>query len=195
MNAKIAEILKDEISSLAWIEKIAGLVKPVTYKDKSGEEKTMPVYTSDTDLCHISHYEDFCPDSKKKSIVYFEDQGMDVLNAGCNYIDIETNLRIVCWCNLKLINPEYSDAILLKLDIIKNITQNPANNDWVTKIDVQFEGEETKSPDIFSDYTYDEQKQFLMYPYDYFALNYKVRYSVPVNECFDDIVISPDICA
>lgn len=193
MNKKIAEILKDQISSLDWIDKIAGLVRPVTFKDKAGNVKTMPIYLNGVDMCKASAYEDLVPDSSKKSILYFEDGGMDVINAGCLYIDVLSSLKLVCWCNLKIINPEYSSAIPMKLEILRTIPTKIDNTDWVTKINVQFAGEDMANP--FTPYTYDEQKQFLIYPYDYFSLNYKVRFSVPLNaECYDSVELNPDIC-
>lgn len=194
MNSKIAEILKDQVSGLTWVDKIAGLVKPITYTDKAGTIKKMPVYLRDNPtLCDPGDYTDLVPDSSKMSILYFEDGGMDVVNAGCLYIDILSSLKLVCWCNLKLINPAYSSALLLKLQVINTIPKRIPNTDWVTKINVQFAGDDLKNP--FTDYTYDEQKQFLMWPFDYFALNYKVRFSVPLNEeCYDAINLNPQIC-
>jgi hypothetical protein len=44
-------------------------------------------------------------------------------------------------------------AELLKLAIMMTIPTRIDNTDWVTKIFVKFEGEETKSPDIFGGYT------------------------------------------
>ncbi len=194
MNTKIAEILKDQLTSLSWIDKIAGLVKPVTYTDKAGTKKTMPIYfRDDPTLCDSGDYTNLVPDSSKMSILYFEDGGLDVINAGCMYIDILSSLKLVCWCNLKLINPAYSSALLLKLQVIRTIPINIPNTDWVTKINVSFDGDDLTNP--FTQYTYDEQKQFLMWPYDYFALKYKVRFSVPLNaECYDDITLNPSIC-
>jgi hypothetical protein len=194
MNSKIAEILKDQVSGLSWIDKIAGLVRPVTYTDKAGTKKTMPVYYRDNPtLCDPGDYTDLVPDSSKMSILYFEDGGMDVANAGCMFIDITSSLKLVCWCNLKLINPAYSSALALKLEVIRTIPINIANTDWVTKINVSFEGEDSGDP--FKSYTYDAQKQYMMWPFDYFALNYKVRFSIPRNaECYDDIVLNPQIC-
>lgn len=194
MNSKIAEILKDQISSLTWVDKIVGLVKPITYTDKAGTKKTIPIYyRDDPTLCDSGDYTDLVPDSSKMSIIYFEDGGTDVANAGCMFTDCISSLKLVCWCNLKLINPALSSALSLKLQVINTIPNQIANTDWVTKIQVSLESDDVGSP--FTKYTYDEQKQFLMWPYDYFSLNYKVRYSIPRNaECFDDITLNPAIC-
>jgi hypothetical protein len=194
MNTKIAEILKDQLTGLAWVEKIAGLVRPVTYTDKVGNKKTYPIYfISDPTLCDSGDYTDLVPNSSKMSILYFEDRGMNVINAGCQFIDISSNIKLVCWTNLKLINPAYSSALLLKLEVIRTIPINIPNTDWVTKINTTFAGDDLTNP--FTPYTYDEQKQFLMWPYDYFVLNYQVRFSVPLDaECYDNITLNPSIC-
>jgi hypothetical protein len=196
MNAKIADILKDQLTELSFVDKLAGLVKPITYTDKAGNEKTFPVAVDGATPCDPMHYTDLVPDSSKLSIIYFEDQGMDVINSGCRYVDCETKLKLVCWCNLAKINADIVSAELLKLAIMMTIPTRIDNTDWVTKIFVKFEGEETKSPDIFGGYTYDEkQNQYLMYPYDYFALNYSVKYSIPMNaECIDTLILNPKLC-
>jgi hypothetical protein len=154
----------------------------------------MPVYLrSDPTLCDPGDYTDLVPDSSKMSIIYFEDKGLDVVNAGCLFLDVVSSIKLVCWCNLKLINPSYFSALQLKLQVIRTIPTRIANTDWVTKINVQFAGDEPGNP--FTGYTYDEQKQFLMWPFDYFSLNYKVRFSVPLEaDCYDEITLNPDIC-
>lgn len=196
MNTKIADLIKAEIQELNFIDKIAGVVKPLTYKDKDGNEKTFPVAVDGSIPCDPGHYTDLVPDSTKLSIIYFEDKGIDVVNAGCYYVDCEASLRLVCWCNLAKINANYTDAQALKIRLIQGIPRRLDNSDWATKILVMFEGEEQKSRDIFSAYTYDESKdQFLMYPYDYFALNYKIKYSIPLDtSCISEVILNPKIC-
>lgn len=196
MNAKIADLIKAQIETLNFVDKIAGVVKPVTYTDKEGNEKTFPVAVGGETPCNPGDYTDLVPDSKKISIIYFEDGGIDVINAGCNYVDCEATLKLVCWCNLARINADYRDAQALKIRIIQAIPKRLANSDWATKILVLFAGEETKGKDIFSQYSYSEpDSQYLMYPYDYFALNYRIRYSIPMDtSCISEVVINPKIC-
>ena len=196
MTDKIAQLILNEISALNWVDKTAGVVKPLRVNTKGGVEKVYPVYLNDATLCDSSTYTDLVPDSSKMSIIYFEDGGSDVIESGCKYTDMESSLKLVCWLNLKRINVAYTDAINIKLNLINNIPSRIANTDWVTKISVMFESEDPKSADIFSEYTYDEaEHQYLIYPYDFFALNYKVKYSVPMDsECLTDIVINPGVC-
>ena len=194
MISKVAELIKSEISSIIWIDKIGGIVKPGRVK-VAGEDKIFPIYLNDlADPCNASVYLDFVPDSKKMSIVYFEDQGIDVVNSGCTFTDCIGSLKLVCWANLEKINIDYTSAEILKLDLLKNIPARLPNTEWVTKILATFEGEDIKSPAIFGAYTYDEtMTQYLIYPYDYFALNYKVKFSI-ASECFEDVVLNPKIC-
>lgn len=204
MTGKIADLIKTEIETvqangtyLQWVDKIAGVVRAQRYTDKAGNEQVFPVaYNTPEDLCDTTTYTDLVPDSSKMSIIYFEDGGTDIIESGCMYTDCETTLKLVCWVNLKRVNVSYTDALNLKLELINNIPEDIDNTDWVTKIRVMFEGEEPKSAGLFSEYTYDESRtQYLMYPYDYFALNYKVRYSIPMNsECLSAVIINPGVC-
>jgi len=196
MTDKIAQLILNEISILNWIDKTAGVVKPLRVKIKGGEEKVYPIYLNDATLCDSSTYTDLVPDSSKMSILYFEDGGSEVIESGCKYTDMETSLKLVCWLNLKRINVDYTDALDIKLNLINNIPASIDNTDWVTKIRVMFGSEEVKSADIFSEYTYDEaEHQYLIYPYDYFALNYRIKYSIPMDsDCLTDIVINPGVC-
>lgn len=194
MITKIAELIKTEISTLEWVERIGGVVKSARI-NIAGEEKIFPIdFKSLADPCDSSVYLDFVPDSSKMSIIYFEDQGLEVVNSGCSFTDCTASLRLVCWANLERINADYTDAITLKLDLIKNIPARLPNTDWVTKIFASFTSEETKTPAIFGAYTYDESMtQYLIYPYDYFALNYNVKFSF-AGSCFDDVVLNPKVC-
>lgn len=197
MTSKIAQLIIDEIDSLNWVDKIKGVVKPLKVKIKGGEEKIYPIcLNTDPTLCNSSTYTDLVPDSSKMSIIYFEDGGTEVIESGCKYTDLESSLRLVCWLNLRKINADFTDALNIKLNLINTIPADIANTDWVTKIRVMFEGEEEKSAGIFSEYTYDEaENQYLIYPYDFFALNYRVKYSMPMDsDCLTDIVINPASC-
>lgn len=194
MITKIAELIKAEISALEWIERIGGVVKAARVK-VAGEEKVFPIdFNNLADPCDSSVYLDFVPDSSKMSIIYFEDQGIEVVNSGCSFTDCTASLRLVCWANLERINADYTDAVPLKLDLIKNIPARLPNTDWITKILTNFTSEETKSPAIFGAYTYDEtMTQYLIYPYDYFALNYSVKFSF-AGSCFDEVILNPKVC-
>lgn len=194
MIAKIAELLKPGIEALSWADKVFGVVVPISAKNKLGETKIIPAYLNSIDLCHASEYWDCVPDSSKMSIVYFEDQGMSVVNAGCHFMDCEATLRIIVWLNFKLINPQYTSSLLMKAELINAIPKRLTNDDYVTKICLWMDSEEQRSPAIFSRYSYDEtQLQYLMWPYDYFALNYRVKFSIPLSAC-ETVQLNPSIC-
>ena len=196
MTEKIAQLILNEISTLNWLDKIGGVVKPLRVNVKGGVEKVYPVCLNSETICDSSRYTDMVPDSSKRSILYFEDGGVDVIESGCKYTDMEASLKLVCWVNLPRINNAYTNAEIIKLNLINSIPSRIANTDWVTKIRVIFDGEEPKSAGIFSEYTYDEAEiQYLIYPYDFFALNYKIRYSVPMDsDCLTAVVINPAVC-
>lgn len=74
MNQAIATIIKDQIDGLSFIDKIAGLVS-TTYMTIDGVQKAFPVACCVTaDDCKAGAYNDLTPDSKYKTVIYFEDE-------------------------------------------------------------------------------------------------------------------------
>ena len=92
------------------------------------------------------------------------------------------------------INPVYTDTDLIAATIIASIPKTYQPFSGVSAIYIELISEVVKSSEIFADYTYNEsEKQYLIYPYDYFALDYRVTYQI-ANQCLADLVLSPDVC-
>jgi hypothetical protein len=191
MNQAIADIIKGHIESLDFVDKIAGLVSPMTFemrdKDNNMVEKTFPIACCVSAMdCKGGSYNELMPDSTYKTVIYFEDQGVSFQRAESNWKYYQSNLRLVCWINIALILGDdcksgtactYSAHIIA--EIIRALPRFPENHSPFDHVYSEITGQEVRNPSIFSAYTYDEKHtQYLMYPYDYFALNIQTNFAI-----------------
>jgi hypothetical protein len=200
MNERIANIIKTQIDGLNFVDKIAGLVRAVKVdvinENNIRVTKTFPVACDVTaDECVKGRYQDLIPDSKYKSIVYFEDGGTTMTGKDRDWILFRSNLTLVAWLNLQKIgcNCTYSTAAILS--IIASLPEFPINEtNGLQQISINVINEVPKSFAIFSKYTYDEKiSQFLLSPYDYFALNITADYRINVN-CIEQLIAEACTC-
>lgn len=196
MNQSVASIIKGYIDCLDFVDKIAGLVQTVylTITDKDGNKvtKSFPVSCDITDECLQSGiYKDLCPDSSFKSIVYFEDSGVTFNKREGKFICYTSNLKLVCWINISLYKANECGTGIpctVTAEVIKKILcQLPSQPVTATPF-VRFMpvvvSEDIRSNSIFSKYTYNElQTQYLLYPYDFFALNIQTDFCVCTEDC------------
>lgn len=198
MNQDIANILKGYVETLPFAGKVGGLVKAITYStqnDKGVVRKTIPV---DCDVTHTNclkgKYTDLMPDSKYKSVMYFEDGGVKPGDSSARDFSFESDLKLICWLNLKKTGKTgCSNTALAIATILNTIPTRTFNSGVYTRILITMTGAEPKNAQIFSKYTYDEEKnQYLMYPYDYFALNFTVRFTIS-KACITNWVNSSEI--
>lgn len=193
MNEKVANIIKGKIDTLPWIEKIAGLVRPVRVEipgaNGSKVLKTYPIASDVTrEECIQGYYKNLVPDSSFRSIVYFEDQGCSLAYRNGDKIGFNSKLTLVGWLNLKKIAEygRYTGSTECILSILAQIPLMPFSDDIYREIKIIALNEIVKSNAIFSRYTYDEIKsQYLLYPFDYFALNIQCEFWINVN-CIND---------
>ena len=197
----IGIILKSYISTLPFTDKIAGVVKPITYKetDQSGRviTKTIPVDCNVTHAdCVNKKYTDLIPNSQYKSVMYFEDQGTTRLSDTPKDFTFQSTLKLVCWLNLKKMGKtNCSNSALAVASVLNVLPTRYFNNGVYTRMLIEVTGQDIKSPQIFSRYTYDEEKtQFLMYPYDYFSLTVQVKFTIS-KACITEWQNEPEVCA
>lgn len=192
MNNKIAIILRNQISDLTWIDKISGLVQTANIRIKSGEdtaEKSFPISCSiSADACLNGAYQDLCPDSKKKSVLYFEDRGISFDRQEGNRLFYTSSLRLVCWLNLKKIQDENCDKNVIGcgssgdyvIKVIKSFDYKPFNSGGFYDVMVHPPEQVERSVEIFTKYSYNETAlQYLMFPFDYFALDFTIDFMIP----------------
>jgi hypothetical protein len=195
MIRKVTDLIVAELSGLNFVDKIGGIVKElevVSPNDGASDTKVYPVCGQDATGKHIT----FLPDTSKKSVIFFEDNGTNETGNDVRYNNYESSIRLIAWYNLMKINEDFTEGDLLTQTLIYNIPHTLPNSDYLTKIFIDFNGEVTKDKSIFGKYNFDEATwQYLNYPYDYAAIDLTVRYSIPRNaSCFDSITIKPKTC-
>lgn len=188
MNNKIANIIRDDIKDIAWIDKLAGLTQVAKVSQTSGEskvEKRFPISCamSYDDACKTGCYDELAPDSKYKSVAYFEDEGVTFTGRVGNKIYYESRLRLIVWLNLKALAGECGTSGDYVIDVIKTIPSMPRNVGGLISLQTTITSQAVRDVSIFSKYTYNEkQTQYLMYPYDFFALELRTNFVIN-TEC------------
>ena len=77
MTNDIAEILKDKIAGLPFVDRITGLVKILSFRETqengSSKLKSYPIACNVTagDCVNTGKYQDLVPNSSKKSVIFF----------------------------------------------------------------------------------------------------------------------------
>jgi hypothetical protein len=185
MNSKIANIIVSYLTPLAWVDKIAGMTQIAQMKQ--GEVvKRFPVSCDmSADDCVEGCYDELMPSSKRRSVLFFEDGSFTFSRQQGNRIYYESRLRLVCWLNYKLIDGGCGSSGDYIISILKALPAMPQNVGDLLALSVTVQSQVPRSPAIFSKYTFDElHSQYLMIPYDYFALEIITRFHI-VTECIE----------
>jgi hypothetical protein len=190
MNQAIANIIKEKIQDLDFIDKIAGLVSATYSNVRDGdkiEQKCFPVACCVTaDDCKVGAYNDLCPDSKYKTVIYFEDGGVKFVKSEGNFKYYTSDLNLICWINVaKILEDGCNIGTTCTLsahiiaEIIRHLPEFAQHIDPFSHVKIEVTGQTVRSNSIFSKYTYNEkQTQYLMYPYDYFSLDIKTDFAI-----------------
>lgn len=194
MTGEIGEIIKSKLAGLTFIEKLAGVVKSITITivdaDNRSVKKTFPIACNMTyEDCTNSKYKDLVPNTKIKSLVYLEDQGIRKIGTnGANTVYVASYL-LVGWLNLKALgetNCSISGSVVAS--ILKNLNIQPFNEGIYQRIKIEDLGQNPKSNIPFSKYSYDESiMQYLMYPFDYFSIPLQVTFELN-PACIEDYI-------
>ena len=206
MNQQIADILKGYISGVNFVDHITGLIqvgyltqgevmKKTGSQFKFGELTQIKVPMSmgymDCTTDKPYSYDLYYPDKKYKSVIFFEDGGVRMVAQHRTQTDYIASLRLVCWFNKKKINPNATCNQLIQVlnDLILDVHPNTAD---FNRIYVEIKGQQEHSETIYSKYDLDVgMYQFMMWPYDLFAIDYDISFSVT---CFEEVEINPVIC-
>ena len=196
MNQAVSSILKDYIDGLDFVDKISGLVQTVhmNVTDDKGVKvrKSYPVScTTTAEDCKKGLYNDLAPDSKYKTVLYFEDGGVTFNSRQGNFVCYTSNLKLVCWINIPKIYGEScpdgepcTEAAKIIKKILCALPAQPVNVSPFVKFSPVIVSQDIRSNSIFSKYTYNElQTQYPMYPYDYFSLNIQTQFCVCTADC------------
>lgn len=201
MTTDFAEALRDLIEPLPFIDRLAGMVRPVTISEETATGKRRKVFpvacgVSGKDCVTNGKYQDLVPDDAKKSVIYFEENGgTQFVGYQKKDFQFRSQLKLVGWLNLsKLGVDSCSWSSIAVLQILSKMPIGYFNLDnRYTRCQITGIAEAEKLPSIFSKYTYDEAvTQYLLFPYDYFALNITIEYIVP-RSCINEIILASPI--
>ena len=112
-------------------------------------------------------YQDAVPNSSKASIIYWEDYGGRVIDSCARYQRFSHQIRLVVWFNFNLLPDTYNNYVF------ETLRKVPRRFDTVT---LTPKGQLPKKNDIFSRYSYRDEKQYVTYPYDVVAFDFEVKY-------------------
>lgn len=200
MNADIADKIGSYFSGQPWADRMGGLVKTIKYLDKDAQNNTiikfMPVgCRTDFQTCQKGKYQDLVPNSRLRTLFYFEDGGITLNSRNGDKFEFTSRLKLIGWINMKkFVIPSGVCSISGKIvsQILRVIPKTHENFGIYTEARIRFVSEDIKSPAIFQRYTMPEEVlQYLLYPYDYFAINFQVEFVV--NRACDDTVVVTDV--
>lgn len=199
MNAGIAELIRDRISAFAYIDKIAGLVRPITYQRTDGSGKTIyitiPVSVDVTDPleCSESTQLELVPNEAYTTIVYFEDRGVTIGERQGRATRI-SHIRLVCWVNTAKLNGDLTAGDRIQQAFDGAMNGAPYNSEAFLGIRHRVESFPAKGPELFSRYTYPEGvRQYLMWPFDAFAIDIATEY-MPNPACIVPVDVNDVNC-
>ncbi len=202
MNVEVANIIKGLLQPFEvggsgtnqFIDKLAGLVTAISINEKNETDgtitKTFPISCSTTfEECNKSGaYKDLMPNSRYGCMVYLEEEGGVNLVSEDRYgRKYSASFLLVGWVNQKKLGTdECSITGAVVNTIINAISIKPFNSGIYNSVQIEVNGQNPKSQNPFSKYTYDQNStQFLMAPYDYFSLKVDVNFVVNPN-CITD---------
>lgn len=180
MIDKIAyELVKSISTNVGFIDKWAGLVKPMR-KMVQKTEKVFPVAISTPSNCDQSDYTALVPDDTKRSVAYIEmiqSPTVDVIRHGSRQLSAQ--LRLIVWYNLDRITAgKYVSEDMLVDQIFRSLPRRLNNSlfNGASQVHVMSTGV-TYGAEVVSQYTYNEVKsQFVTHPYGIFAIDLDVWY-------------------
>lgn len=180
----IEQAVRDDITTMDWVDRYGGLVTRVMLQEEN-EKKYYPVSCFvDAENCFENGmYKDMVPDSSKKSVLYFEQ--LDTMNF-IESIDAkdrvhlyQTRIRLVIYINLVKNGMDTPCQNLLYLpNIIRAMVgKRQVLSDHYKNSIIEIKPPEINLSDqIFARYTYDETfvENLKLYPHQYYALDFDV---------------------
>lgn len=198
----IGNIIIEKISALTWLDKYTGVVKIAQYNQPTEDgrviKKSFPISCkdSDPDCSVISKYQEFCPDNKKKSVLFLEDKYVRFVKREGDLFFFQASYDMVAWLNIPLLGEsQCSISSLALLSVFSALPSIPFSSGVYQRVSISPLGQESKARNPFAKYSFDESiNQFLIYPYDYFILPINVDFVVN-RKCIDEWILNdPNNC-
>lgn len=185
MNYTIANWYKSKIESLTWIDVLQGLVRTVTVEKPIGNKGEVAIsrfpVACDADGVNCDRPETqkaLAPDKSKRSVIYFEDNGIGYENRGGKGI-YTSHIRLVCWLNGNRLTFAGCDPSPLAIaQIFDEIPGGFENYDGLSAIRNVSRSIPRSDAGLFAGYTFDMSKQFMFFPYHAFAIDLMTEFQV-----------------
>ncbi len=210
MVTVIAEILRQKIASLEWVERVGGLVqvaeRPI-YSTAANLSQTVTGRQAYPVACTVNSadcwengvYKLLEPDSTKSSVVYFMDRGgVQCLGAEGpkkGAVRYRFDIDMFCWLNLaRLGEPITANGCTVSGRIVPYFIEKLMGEHTATGL---FDGaleedaflgvtvlkidEMRKSPDIFAPFDFQKRTELFFTPYDYFGLKISGEFVIPTS--------------
>jgi len=197
MTKDLGDILIDQIKTLPFFDKYAGVVKTISMSSNDGDRsyvKRFPVECNISPTQCESRYKDLVPNNKNKSIIYLEDKGVSFVSQEGAWLRFSANYDIISWLNMPALGfTDCSYSAIAMGGMIKRLIKTPFAVGNYQRIMVTNINEKSKQDNPFSKYSYSEEvNQFLLYPYDYFVLNVTLEFYVN-STCFTEEALQPNL--
>lgn len=172
MNVLIAGIIKQQLLSLPYFDRGAGLVQTITKEDSSLTTGKILRFPVEVNLLE-KNLVPCIPDDGIKGMFYLEDGGTKPNDIN----DFTSDLTLVCWLNPKKISADVDSVSVNAIADILNALKPYLNEAPITKLKITPTSIPIRSADIFAKYSYSEtETQFLMPPFDFFAIKLKASF-------------------
>ena len=185
MIESVTDHLAAQLKALPFLDVVGGIARK--QKIKVGEiHKVLPAAKR---LDNPSKYVWLTPASNLSGVAYFENLGNELFSevSGGKGGIYKATIRVVVWLNMSRISPP--DKGVMMSQVITTIQGRHENVFGLQSLNITPKAEVPQSPDIFRDYTYNEEElQFLMLPYDYFAFDFIAIYAVSSSCLMTNIV-------
>jgi len=180
-----------ELKSLNFVDRCYGVVYSLwktTINEKGVKSlHTIPIYANADKTCNTDDYVDCVPNSDYKSCIYFEtsNEVISEESRGSQLIT-DVDVRMVCWFNLALIN----STMITGEGLIRTLIHTVLNANLSVSNVIEVKELLYRKPEIFNPYTYNEaEKQFLIYPYEFGAVDFNIRLIYDI--CDNEPIINP----
>ena len=190
MQKELASLLKTKLADLPFIDMLAGMVQTVTTEeqDEAGIAKIIKRFpvSYDTNIpvkdCFGGPERMLIPDSRRKSIIYFEDYGITQTEKKHTMFGYNSSLRLICWMNRALLVGDMYTEIsgrCMAMIIEKLAGKNPENIGMFSQLRIDVARIPPQDPALFNRYTYSEpDRQYLRPPFEFFGIDFSSRFFI-----------------
>jgi len=201
MNEHVTNLLAEQLITLPFVTKAAGVIQLLKLPKTDGKAQIVPVvkgvFRKDgyTEICENEDpYLDVLPNSAETGIIYFEDLGAKRKNIN-NYISqITGRLKLVAWFDFKKIGGTITLTDLQQAVLATLANYQIPSSSYISSAVLEVEAIDPKRPDPFDKFGLDESNvQYITHPFDYFSLT--IYYVANVSSmCVPEIELNPETC-